>query len=318
MKADLSGRAVNDVEVWKPLHSSVAEAFTDLLGLTWEIENIESTSGVWDEMRSSIARDGLYYGMGEPGVPCPVLIGFDADFGALVSEKSLRFLPAADDATYKPSSLDLILFSPVAKTLEAELKELFSILEPSRPASFAFRNKGTAPTDIDLLKGIEIWTKVIFSIRESDGDRFGGHSDDDSEASDPDKAVPRRRLNFQIILPPNLVPKRRLQDIDLGRPVVLNLDDPWTQHMRRSLDEALVPVRAVVETCRMSVADCTRLHIGQIIQLPGVSLQSVKLETKMKAKSVDFGVGALGIYKSHRAIKLAEDICYEFSQEVDI
>jgi len=99
---------------------------------------------------------------------------------------------------------------------------------------------------------------------------------------------------------------------------VIDPSDPWTQHMRGAIDRAIVPVRAVVETCRMTVADCTRFEIGQVIKLPGVSLQSIGIETEFGEGKASFVPGALGIYKSHRAIKLTEDLDPTFAPEAGL
>jgi len=62
----------------------------------------------------------------------------------------------------------------------------------------------------------------------------------------------------------------------------------------------------------MTVAECTRLEIGQIISLPGVSLQDMKLEATLRDEKICVVKGALGIHKSNRAVKLTEDPSPEF------
>ena len=305
----------NSSEVWQILNQTVSEAFTELVDSTWEIDKIETMSGEWKELRTGLSAEGLFYGMGDTEDKCSVFVAFDSDFGALIADQSLKPQETEEGTVYTPSMLDLILFRPVAQKIEVELRNLLAASLPASGNPFSFTNNGTNPSDIGMIKGEADWSKILFSIREAEDDMFEAVNVNDA-AAEKKEETPRRALRFQIILPLNLTPRPLPKSVN-DTPV-LDLDNPWTQHMRRSLDGALVPVRAVVETCRMTVADCTRLETGQIIDLPGVSLQSVGVEAEMKTDRVKFSVGALGVYKSHRAIKLTEDIIPGFSQNIDL
>jgi len=108
------------------------------------------------------------------------------------------------------------------------------------------------------------------------------------------------------------------------------MDNPWNLHMRETLKDAPTNIRVVVESFRMSVADCTRLAIGQVIPLPGVSLQSMGVEVEMEddslgqsthrgqklPKRVEVARATLGIYKTNRAVKLIEDLDQNFVQDM--
>ena len=122
-------------------------------------------------------------------------------------------------------------------------------------------------------------------------------------------------LALRVLLPQNFLLQILATGGNDAQAPVIDPENPWTRHMRTSLDTAIVPVRAVVETCRMTVADCTRFEIGQVIELPGVSLQSIGLEAEMSGSSVNFASAALGIFKSHRAVKLIEDMDSEFCSD---
>jgi len=75
---------------------------------------------------------------------------------------------------------------------------------------------------------------------------------------------------------------------------------------------------------------CTRLAIGQVIPLPGVSLQSMGVEVEMEddslgqsthrgqklPKRVEVARATLGIYKTNRAVKLIEDLDQNFVQDM--
>ena len=311
-KSQLQNPAENSDELWQGLNQTVSEAFTELVESTWEIDKIEIISGEWKDLISGLPAAGLFYGMGDTEKECRVFVAFDSDFGARIANQSLKLQEAEEGAVYTPSMLDLILFKPVAQKIEIELRNLLTAAATANESALSFTDRGTIPSDIGMIKDEGSWSKVLFSIREAEDDMFslGNAASDQKEETSPPA------LNFQILLPVNMIPRPSSKS-DKEAPV-LDLDSPWTQHMRRSLDSALVPIRAVVETCRMTVADCTRLETGQIINLPGVSLQSVGVEAEMKTDTVKFSVGALGVYKSHRAIKLTEDVIPGFSQNIDL
>jgi len=84
-------------------------------------------------------------------------------------------------------------------------------------------------------------------------------------------------------------------------------------------------IRAVVESCHMTIAECTRLEIGQVISLPGVSLNTVGIfldsETsdteEPETDAIELTRGSLGIFKKNRALKLIENIDPSFTHDCD-
>lgn len=85
-----------------------------------------------------------------------------------------------------------------------------------------------------------------------------------------------------------------------------------TEALTRHIDKSYTSLRAVLESREMTVADCTRLEIGQVIALPGVSLQELRVEAELTDSRLCITKGALGIHKTRRAVKLVEDIGSDF------
>jgi flagellar motor switch protein FliM len=91
--------------------------------------------------------------------------------------------------------------------------------------------------------------------------------------------------------------------------------DETAETLTRHIDKSITSLRAVLESCEMTVADCTRLSIGQIIPLPGVSLQALNIEAELKDNRICIARGAMGIHKTRRAVQLVEDISPSFIDE---
>ena len=65
-----------------------------------------------------------------------------------------------------------------------------------------------------------------------------------------------------------------------------------------------VTVRAVADRVRMSVADCSRLTIGQVIGLPGLRFDHLELNVEMGEGPVPLTDAALGADKGVKAVRL--------------
>jgi len=143
----------------------------------------------------------------------------------------------------------------------------------------------------------------------------------------PESQTSPSDLWVQVFLPAAQL-ESLLQSIATGETsesLVIDAEHPWALHMRDAVKKADMPIRAVVETCHMTIAECTRLEIGQVIALPGVSLNSVgifiDLETGDAAETdkdvIELTKGSLGIFKKNRALKLIENIDPSFTHDCD-
>lgn len=65
-----------------------------------------------------------------------------------------------------------------------------------------------------------------------------------------------------------------------------------------------VNVRAVADRVRMSVADCTRLEIGQVVALPGLRFDQLELSVDMDDGPLALTDAALGADKGMKAVRL--------------
>lgn len=65
-----------------------------------------------------------------------------------------------------------------------------------------------------------------------------------------------------------------------------------------------VEIKAVADRIRMSVADCSRLEIGQIVSLPGLRFDQLELNIAMNEGRIPLVDAALGADKGRKAVRL--------------
>ena len=327
VKRDLPDHIKNSVTLWEPLHNALCGGFSELTKSTWEVGLAEVKVGMLSELLSDLSQKGLYYGYGGEESGLTFMTYYDVDFASLVTHSSLDIEGAAPDGSYEPSKLDLLLFKSVAKSVNIEFWNLFKDIyqgiykdiyrDPNDPLTEI--ESGFSPDDISLSSDKAMWSEVILHIRpvqtEDEKTKETPKKTSKAKAKTKTEDVKTASLALRVLLPQNLILQILATRGSEAQAPVIDPDNPWTRHMRNSLDTAIVPVRAVVETCRMTVADCTRFEIGQVIELPGVSLQSIGLEAEMSNSSVNFASAALGIFKSHRAVKLIENMDSEFCSD---
>ncbi|PHR57708.1 MAG: hypothetical protein COA43_11895 [Robiginitomaculum sp.] len=101
-----------------------------------------------------------------------------------------------------------------------------------------------------------------------------------------------------------------------GGDLVLDPTNPWSAHMHGTVMRSTLPLKVVVEVLRMSVADCTRLKLGQTIALPGASHKRLSVSTETKTGLQTLATSTLGVSKSNKAVKLLDDIDAEFLSDI--
>lgn len=319
VKPGLPDHIKNNLTIWRSLHLAICAAFSELTEMSWEAGKVEINFGELKALQSALPDTGLCFSYGDAEGPGTLLAYYEPRFAAQVTARSLEIQADVVDETYVPGMLDLILFKPVIQSFDTELGDIFAATYNIPDDRLRQLEQAHNLEDIGLAKDVGVWNEVTFYIQQAE-DINSKSGADKAKSKTKKKADPKTvskpsSLAFRILLPQSLLQHLLASSVNEAASPVIDAQNPWTHHMRQSLDTAIVPVRAVVETCRMTVADCTRFEIGQIIDLPGVSLQSIGLETEMIDGNVNFGSAALGIYKAHRAVKLIENVNPEFCPE---
>lgn len=304
----LSGQST----VWSNLHIATCDVMSGLTGGNWKPVERDIEQGDIKSLIQALPPTGLFFGFSNALDTFPVFMYFDGLLSACATSTSLASPCELDEDSYEPELLDVLLFKPL---VEIAMEELNKLLISTISTRMEIRQvwEGVSSRDIQLPRGTSVWNDVKFSMK------LTLPEDAQTQLEADLQALCEKPLTFSIFMPQSVTQQLMSQAVSEEEEVMHgDIDSPWAEHMSRAVETAAVPVRAVIESCRMTVADCTRLQIGDVIDLPGVSLQSIAIETEMLEGPEKIGSAALGIYKSHRALKLTEDLALSHSPKSEI
>ncbi len=86
--------------------------------------------------------------------------------------------------------------------------------------------------------------------------------------------------------------------------------------LRESVKSTMISIEGVLDRIPMTIGQCSRLEIGQLIALPDVDTTRVSLQAETVNGHVDIGECEMGVWKSQRALKLKTPILEPFTREL--
>lgn len=319
-------------DLFAPLQKMICESLKALTGEECEAVSLDISASPLTERSALLEQPSIKIIFTSPaneseGEVHNIGLGrLSPSLAAYISRSSLH-INAKDNealADYIPTKLDALLLRPLTQTLSLGLEDLLGAKRP------LIAKSGLTLKDLDFGKAAmlnlgEVTQVTLYFTAPS----LSGEAETPAKTTAKPKAQKAADtsapLFIELFLPEEALKKMSAADVkghDQERPV-LDPAHPWTAHMRNSLKVADVPIRAVVESCHMTIAECTRLEIGQVIALPGVSLGAVGLyinedmDSDSPQTPIEIARGALGIFKKNRALKLTEDLDSGFTQDWD-
>ncbi len=280
---------MNEAELcWQGFQQDILEGFEALIEpLNWKADGLSVKQLEHKALPKAFAKTGLYATWGETDRESQNLILLDTKLAGLIS----RFGFQGEITDFKKldkhpiSKFDVMLL----EDLLAKAKTCFD------PSTLAERKDYIDFSDIPFTNEYQSWIKLDLNYIVSIGPK--------SESMPLSFTLLMSEDNFQTHI-------KKGPQIDV---VSETLDfDETAEALTRHIDKSVTSLRAVLENCEMTVADCTRLSIGQIIPLPGVSLQDLSVEAELKETRVSIARAALGIHKTRRAVQLVEDVSPHF------
>lgn len=273
---------------WEGFQNVLLDTFEGMIeSLMWKPKGISVKQLDPKGLIKSFPKNGLFSTWGETEKETQNLVLIDTKLAALVSrfgfQGEITDMKKLDK--HPISKFDILL-------LEDLLFVAKSILNP---ASSIERVDYTECSDIPFTKECQEWVRLDFHFEVSLGPK--------AEDIPLDFTVLISQADFDVHLKHG--PKTK------SVPETLELD-VTAETLTHHVDKSMTSLRAVLESCEMTVADCTRLAIGQVIPLPGVSLQSLNIEAELKENRICIAKGALGIHKTRRAVQLIEDVSPSF------
>ena len=82
--------------------------------------------------------------------------------------------------------------------------------------------------------------------------------------------------------------------------------------LKNSVRKSFMDIEAIIERLDMTVAQCSRLKIGQEIELPEANRQTIRLVAKTLTGNEEIAQGELGVWKQNRALKLSTPVSESF------
>jgi flagellar motor switch protein FliM len=86
--------------------------------------------------------------------------------------------------------------------------------------------------------------------------------------------------------------------------------------LRESVRSSMITIEGVLDRLTMTIGECSRLEVGQILALPEVDTANVSLRAETVNGTVDIGLCEMGVWKHQRALKLKTPILEPFTREL--
>ncbi len=228
---------------------------------------------------------GLIYAIGDKNKPCQILVELSP---SLVENVSNAKFGAKTNKNKTLTLFDLILLQPIAETTLRALTSLGIIMDGDKICA-----RCTSPAAITQM-GIELdtrqkWLCVNFPLTTEE------------DASDNENTI---KIYFAEPMVRTLTAMAQSQKSQK----TIDPTNPWANHMRTMVMDSTQMLEVVIEDITMSIADCTRLELGQIITLPGASHTRLNINARSTGGIQMIATSTLGIYKTNKAVKLLDDI----------
>lgn len=88
--------------------------------------------------------------------------------------------------------------------------------------------------------------------------------------------------------------------------------------LRASIRTSQVTVDAILDTFELSIAECAKLTVGQVLPLENAELNQLTISTETFEGRSSVTTGALGVWKTQRAVKVTSPVPASFARELGI
>lgn len=124
--------------------------------------------------------------------------------------------------------------------------------------------------------------------------------------------VPEIRFYFDLARFEKLADTLRAKALEKGGAK----QQPDRGALRSRLRQSSIRLEAVLDTVPMSVGDCSRLDVGDVLALPGIEAGRLTLCAETMSGRAAIGEGEMGNWKGHRALKLNGPVIESFIREI--
>ncbi|NHK26320.1 hypothetical protein FF098_000190 [Parvularcula flava] len=257
------------------------------------VKSISSRRVTFEEYRTGNDGAQAVFLMASKNVPAACIGHVSRELSAIIlgHKTGDDSLSGEDAQSHEPGMLDVLLLQPIMTALFDGFKQSCDGLEKASPFSgAAYRNGMTRLSAIAIEDEKAPLLALTFDLTIG-----------------LDKSAP-----MTFLMPYQPIEKLSILLANAPSKSVDDPEDPWPPHMLSAAMSARVQLRAVLERCPMTIAECARLEVGQVIPLPGVSLNELCLAAWADQGHLPVATAALGVMKQFKAVKLMSDPCEEF------
>ena len=88
--------------------------------------------------------------------------------------------------------------------------------------------------------------------------------------------------------------------------------------LRDSIRTSQIKIDAILDTFDLSIAECAKLSVGQVLPLENAELNQLVISTETLEGRSSVTTGALGVWKTQRAVKVTSPVPASFARELGI
>lgn len=286
--------------IWQDVFESLLPMAESLMSqITWSVG--QSAVDIMDMAGLTKAHKtkALYYGFGNKASALECIIVIEPKLAGLIRKCSFNEEVAdfSGIAVKEPGRLDFLLPSLWVDQLAEAIQHIGTQHGGhEHPARLTQASTNLDFEDMSPATFVSEWAVISATFKGALGRKVKGEE-----------------FGVRIILPHADI-AQSLMSIDAeakaaGQRVDLDKCKP---EIKRHLEQTPMAVRAVLEDIELSVADCARLSVGQVLPLPGVSVARLRLEAGRDQERAYLAPAELGIYKTHRAVRLNQDVAKAF------
>lgn len=253
-------------------------------------------AGRYKAIFDNVDPKALCYVIGTQDSAPLAIVQISKTMAQLASQKKLGAKAGGEDAPAL-ALLDLVLMQSTANLVLDALKDVLG----SDSGGLKYNGRHLSIENVSGIDEAEKWVQLTLPVvpkEATDGAYSGG------------------QLNLTLLFSAIVVDSLTLALSSGVSELVIDPGNPWSSHMHGTVMQSTLPLKVIVEVLNMSVAECTRLSLGQVIALPGASHRHLSVSTESGSGLVDLAASTLGVAKSNKAVKLLEDIDPEFLSDI--
>lgn len=281
------------------LHKQLLERVQQHVGTDLREGKVKVTAGRMKELLSEADEVSPWFSVGVGEQTQLALVQFSQPAAKIVSGAKLSGVQEIGASQDSPIGLlDLVLLQPFVEEAVQGIMALLGAGSAAEEAALVQTGRYVSIANFPDLPEEEKWVrlKMPFVVKENPSEDSG--------------------LSIDVFLSSMLADAVVQSVQSASNDLVVDPTSPWASHMHGTVLQTALPLKAVVEVLSLSVADCTRLELGQVIRLPGASHKQLSVVTEVGGVLIPLASSTLGVCKSNKAVKLLDDIDPEFISDI--